>query len=440
LPFEEDPKPLTGLEFETFILEHDGTVSDAKVDDLIDVCTARELPAREECSRNMLEFGTFPYADLQTCFLEMVHTVSEVINIAKKLDCRVYPFANYLGEFRPSLRDSGWYLLKRQIMGKERMVLAASCAGFHFHYSLSRNAFNDISKFLHIIPAAADRQVLLNQYNALTAADPAFITILQSSPFLNGRYIAKDSRILLYRGGEELGIEGAYTGFKEFGGLQPYARSYEELMEGIFSRYDAWSRLASLAGQSDEDIAAKHKLDYAWNPVKINKLGTIEYRGMDMNYPTHIIGASLLLKFLIKRVSDANISIRPCKEGIKDPFKLEDGAVFVPPVGYLQNTLQYAAAKDGFDNRAVLAYVKALFKFVKPRVPKMYLKLLRPVKRMYKKKSSVSDEIISDVRRMGYARSAKVPQEACSELAIKYCERLEKQLPGLHKALIRLPV
>ena len=110
----------------------------------------------------------------------------------------------------------------------------------------------------------------------------------------------------------------------------------------------------------------------------------------------------------------------------------------MPPVGYLRNTLQYGAAKDGFENRAVLEYVKALFRFVKPRVPKMYLKLLRPVKKMYKKKSSVSDEMISDVRRKGYARSAKIPQEVCSELAIKYCEKLEKQLPRLHKMLIRI--
>jgi len=438
-PLENRSGPLTGLEFEAFILDPDGTVSSSKVDDLIDVCIARELPAREECSSNMLEFGTSPYSDLQRCFLETVSTVSEVIKTASKLDCYVYPLANYIGEFRPSLRNSGWYLLKRQIMGKDRMLLAASCAGFHFHYSLSQNAFNGISKFLHIIPVAEDRQVLLNQYNALIAADPAFITIMQSSPFFNGRYIAKDSRVLLYRGGEDIGIDGAYTGLREFGGLQPYVHSYEELIGSIFSRYENWGRLATQAGHSADLIRAKNRLDYAWNPVKINKLGTVEYRGMDMNYPTHIIGASLLLKFLICRVSDPNITILPCAEGIKDPFKLEDNVLFVPQVQHLQKSLQYEAARNGFEDREVSRYVKALYKFVKPQVPKRYKGLLNPVKRMCKKEMSVSDGVISDIRRRGYSRSVKVPQDVCAELAIKYSERLEMELPALHDRLLDIP-
>ncbi len=437
--FKKKAETLVGLEFETFILDSNGRVSEFKVDDLIDVCLARELPAREESSMNMLEFGTSPYADLQRAFLEMVSTLSDVIKTARKLNCYVYPLANYIGEFQPKLRNTGWYVVKRQIVGTNRMLLAASCAGFHFHYSLSGNIFNEVSKFLQIIPHKDDRQVILNQHNALIAADPAFITILQSSPFFNGSYVAKDSRVVVYRGGEAIGIDGAYTNLKEFGGLQPYTHSYEELMKSIFYRYEKWHKLASFSGQSSEDIAAKSKLDYAWNPIKINKLGTIEYRGMDMNYPKYIMGASLLLKFLLHKVSDPKLSIMPCKAGIKDPFKLEDGVVFVPPANYLHNILQYEAAKNGLDNKAVCNYVKALYKFVKPRIPKRYNVLLNPVKRMYQNKRTVSDELISDVKRRGYSLTEKLPSDVCAELAIKYSEKLGKELPSLRDTLLDLP-
>lgn len=439
LPFDKKTEPLVGLEFETFILDSRGRVSEFKVDDLIDVCLARELPAREESSRNMLEFGTSPYADLQRSFLEMVSTLSEVIKSARKLDGYVYPLANYLGEFQPKLRNKSWYLVKRQIIGTKRMLLAASCAGFHFHYSLSRNIFNEVSKFLQIIPPADERQILLNQYNALIATDPAFITMLQSSPFFNGHYIAKDSRVVTYRGGEVIGIDGAYTDLKQFGGLQAYAHSYEQLVKSIFYRYESWRKLATSSGQPTEDIAAKSKLDYAWNPIKINKLGTIEYRGMDMNYPKYIISSSLILKFLLRRVSDPRLSVMPCKEGIKKPFKVESGVLFVPPANYLHNILQYEAAKNGLDNRALSKYVKALYKFVLPEIPKRYSVLLNPAKRMYKDRKTVSDEIISDVKRRGYSLSSKLPSSVCAELAIKYSEKLGKELPGLRDTLLDLP-
>jgi len=64
---------------------------------------------------------------------------------------------------------------------------------------------------------------------------------MQSSPFYQGRRLAKDSRMLVYRGSEELGYpKGLYTNFPAFGSLPAYVHAGTDLINRITERNKAW--------------------------------------------------------------------------------------------------------------------------------------------------------------------------------------------------------
>ena len=67
---------------------------------------------------------------------------------------------------------------------------------------------------------------------------------LQSSPFVNNNYLAKDSRLLLYRGGRKLKYnDGLYSKHQFFGALSPYKQTLRDLISSIKRRHKKWRKL-----------------------------------------------------------------------------------------------------------------------------------------------------------------------------------------------------
>ena len=139
----------------------------------------------------------------------------------------------------------------------------------------------------------------MQAYNLSIALDPALTTFMQSSPFYEGRRVGKDSRMIMYRGGRIMGNPASlYSGeLEEFGNLPGYRMSDSELLDMVIERYSEWKKMIREVAPETSDMAKYESLlDTNWSPVKINSHGTIEIRGMDMNFPSLIFSISVAAK------------------------------------------------------------------------------------------------------------------------------------------------
>ena len=83
-----------------------------------------------------------------------------------------------------------------------------------------------------------------------------------------------------YRGSPNFARSGLYAELVSVGGLQPYARWAEDLVELQFDRYREWLAAMERAGVGRRiyEEAGDGLLDAAWNPVRLNPHGTVELR------------------------------------------------------------------------------------------------------------------------------------------------------------------
>jgi len=116
------------------------------------------------------------------------------------------------------MRNDRPYRIKESIFGKNRWKIAGRCVGFHCHYTLPRGIFDAQLRVLKMIIRSKIKDSMVNSYNLLIAADPALTCFMQSSPFYQGKYLGKDSRVIMYRGGECFNnSSGLYANLEEFG-------------------------------------------------------------------------------------------------------------------------------------------------------------------------------------------------------------------------------
>lgn len=328
-------KATFGLENEFLVIDEAGQVTNA-ADAIIKHCKGTRFGKHlvPEVSLCMLEIGAAPKESVRHAAKGYLRTMEFVLDHARKLDLWLYPLATYPGHVVPVLRKKPWYNAQRVLLGEHFDEYAGQICGFHFHKDLPRGVFDKKTGTLKHLARSKAADVFVQQHNFLIAADPALSTLLQSSPFWQGRLFGKDARLGFYRNLEfpERDAEGLYRRHRRFGRLPDY----------IHTPYDVHSRAESQKHAFLREIREKkpriiptikdgHPYTFYWGPVRVNKLGTFEQRGMDMNLPAHMLGISTLLKKALAGINQLGLKITPSNHAISHPFKVEDSAVLVPP-------------------------------------------------------------------------------------------------------------
>jgi len=428
-----------GLELELFTVARDGSIvnkgmalkrkSQEKV---------RKHLVSGELGEHQIEIITDPKAHVAKSFLQVLDTIEHVIEAAKKLEVLLYPYGTHPGEFEPTFRKKKWYEIKEQLVGTDKFKIASMCSAFQFHYSLSRSVFDRGSGTIKVSRKEKSNVRTVSLYNFLIAADPVVATLMQSSPFMQGYHIAKDSRVIYYRGGENLRHEGLHSEFQLFGGLQPYINTVTDILRLIEKRYDVWRSQLLMHG-FDPAVIHKYgkKLDYSWNPIKINKVGTFEIRGMDMNLPSYCLGMSYLLQEALHRVNREELVVTPSDIGIHKPFTVEKNKLYIPPESMVHAVLQYSSAVDGLKDPQIYDYCKAFVKFALETSPKKEHVLASRIGKILEKGQTVSDEMLRQIKDEKIDLKKKLNSRAAKKFATDWCYHVMPDLQLTRKLLER---
>lgn len=434
-------RSLSGLEIEVQTLNKQGHIVN-EANTIIKECkkVKREMLIIKEFSRNIVELCSFPSVKVQNTLLDMLDNLQIVLDVAKNNGIIIYPLSVYPGSFKPKMSRSMYYRFKaRYIHAKDTSGLEGKTPAFHFHYTLPRGMFDHRKKFLKMQIAPKIKQTLLDSYNMGIAMDPALITLFQSSPLLDGKYIAKDCRALIQRTGKFLPFKGLYSRHPALGGLPIYKNTVVDLINTIERRY---AKVKEIVDKNNLDPAIpkryKRVLDYGWHAVRINKIGTLEQRTMDMNHPKYVIAGSVLMKYIHRKIHQEFLRIIPSDIGMNEPFKQEGNIVHVPPNSYLRKKLQLWSICEGFENKEIMNYTKRLFRFGKRCTHPKFYDAIRPFERMIERKQSVSDVILKRLKKWGYERGDQVPDNVCARLALFSSRQLYNEIEKTKKKIIDL--
>ncbi len=418
----------TGFEVEFLLVDGKGRVSnraDSVIRHIKDNSIANEVI--RECCHSYIEMGVYPRIYVRNVATKFLGDMLSVLDVVEGLGLQIFPLAMYPYNYRPKMRCDGWYGLKKKIFGK-KWEYAGRCAGFHLHYSLPKGIFSYEDRHLVKDALQSEKEKTLNSYNFAIAIDPALTAFTQSSPLFNGRFLGKDSRLLLYRGGKTLGYDGLYTDYPLFGALSGYIYSYEDLIDLVSMRHREWLRIVKSAGGDVTILENKNKLDFAWNPVKINKVGSIELRNMDMNMPSILMAVAVLVKYALRDIQREGLRVVPDILAIDEPFRFEDDTIYIPPFRHVSDRLQKGVALEGFENDLVYAYCKRFFALCLHFVNRKYYPVLKPIKEMLKGRKTVSDEIINMIKKRGHDCRGEVPEQILREIVLYYSGRLRRDI------------
>lgn len=432
-----------GLETETFLLNEKGEIANA-ADTILEQLHKKNKENQkyivQECAKCMVEVKAPPHSYAFKTARQLLENMEAVQEIAQKQHLSLLALGVYPGTNTPEIRDETRYHVQSELLGKNRFLVAGRCTGFHCHYELpfTLPLVKNISllQFLDL----PHENALVNGFNMMVALDPALTTFMQSSPFYQGKNLAKDTRMLLYRGSPALKCSQAlYHNYPEFGELPGYKHSLFEVTEMIEEKFYGWKKYLLEIGVNIKTLSLHGSLlNTAWNPVKINQLGTLEQRGMDMNSPKYFIAAATLLKFALNRIYDEELQITPTEIGIKEPFKVEGRTVHVPPQEYVQNVLQVASAYNGISSPKVQQYCRSVLQFAKKTIDQKRMRLLVPFDKIVEEKKTVSDDIIRHARKLGWEQGTLLQQRTAAHLALKYAEQLPKEIASAKKQLLKI--
>ena len=428
-----------GVEFELFTLDKTGKMANNAAQLIESV--KKKYPAIDivkECGKNMVEMRSAPDASIPNAMLKILEDFECVLHNAEAENIVLYPYGTYPGEFEPLINEDKAYRIKEKILGRKRFSIAARCIGMHCHYSLPKGVFDFSNKFLNILATTKNKDILSNMYNLFIAVDPALTTFTQSSPFYQGKYVGKDSRVIVYRGGRPFNFPGGlYENYPEFGALQPYKLTHIDFSEIIQKQFYLWNRIISSFDVNLSSFARYGSiLDTTWNPVRINAHGTMEQRGMDMNRPGITVAIATLVKAISVAVHTNYLEVEASLDAISKPFRFEGNTIFIPPHPYVRNNLQYQAAVKGMEDNDIYIYCSSLIELGKKFLDKKSLVLLKPLEAMLESRKTVSDEIVELAKKQGIDVTGKLSDENASQLALLLSNELFKDILLTKQSLI----
>jgi carboxylate-amine ligase len=433
-------RSMSGEEIEFFLLNKKGLMVNEAAK-LMDEAKKKYplIDPQPEAGQNMVEIASFPSVNVLDTFIDLLERLKMLIEVADSKEYVLYPNATYPGTAKPRITKNPRYLEQAKLFGTAKALQATQACGFHYHYTLPRGVFDHRKKFLKESKNSKITQSMMDSYNLSVALDPALTTIMQSSPFVQGRYIGKDSRLLIYRGGKKLDyMKGKYSMHQSLGGLPPYKQTLNDLMFILKSRQKRWEEMM-LKKKLDPSKTIKRTniLDFAWNPVRINKLGTLELRGMDMNHPKYIMGIASLLKFLFRKLYRDFYRVMPSDIGFHEPFKIEGNIIHIPPHTHVRNYLQGEAAYRGFDSKEILAYTKRFYRMARQFTDDNYVHVVKPILEIIDEQETVSDKILKFLKKKGYGKEDKIPNSVAAECALKGCEKLLEEVDETEEKLYK---
>ena len=357
-----------GLEQEFFIVDPEGFLSH-RADEFLAGCwdIAKQRNRSADCFapefvKSIIEINTVPVNNFRELTAEYLDLLQILLEVAKKLDLRVYPLSTYPLHTTPIIRNKPNYHLQVCTVGSGRFDNAAKCTGTHIHLDLPDDVVDrQIGIAYNSSPEARER--VLSIYNLATAFDAAIIALSRACPFYEGEVAGKAMRTIHYRGSKRFAWQGVYTNLQSVGGLMPYAETIQDMTQQLFNRYHSWLQAMDLAGVERQLFldSGGELLTAGWNPIRLNSIGTVELRGADSNYPQITLALVALISEAANRVRQENITVRP-KPGCKI-FKLQGQELNVPEFDYLNNELLYAAVTEGIKNTAVKEYLDSILEF-----------------------------------------------------------------------------
>lgn len=417
-----------GLEQEFFLVDEAGEISSLG-DEFLQTC--HSLAAAQNISPNyfvpefvkcMLEINTPPAYTGTELAQVYIQNLKLAIAAGQQMGLRLYPLSSYPLHIMPVMRDKPNYHIQARTVGYDRFLHAGKCTGTHIHLEVPPGVI-DPRVVVSYNSTSTQREELLNIYNLATALDSALISLARACPFYEGQAIGLAAHTIRYRGSETFGWEGVYTHLQPVGGLMPYAETVESLVEQQFARYYAWLEALDQAGVERHLFLAAggSLLKSAWNPVRLNKLGTVEVRCIDSNFPSVIIAMIALLEKAAHRVRNEQLQVKPTKE-VKT-FVVSENYLYVPEFEYLNGELLYAAATEGVKHPQVKAYVDSVLQFAiqDDGEDAKYLTKLRADLDHYQ---SIETEILHQFT----PATAELSRDEGLRLVRKCCDKLEAQV------------
>jgi len=430
-----------GFEVEFFVIDKNGKVAPGA--DLILAKASERAGAKphsivKECATNLVEVGSYPSTESRNTMKDLLENVKLLLYAADECGYGIYPLGTYPGAFAPEMRRDPKYAVQTKLFGKERFRIAGRCAGYHCHFALPWGVFDSKELMLKELSNSKHEKSLVNAYNLLIALDPALAALMQSSPFYQGRYIAKDARMLVYRGSQALGYpKGLYSDFPHFGALPSYKHTGAGIIRLITHRQREWHRKFEAAGIKEKDMPEYRSiLDINWSPVKVNAHGTLEQRGMDMNHLPIMLSVSVLVERILRHVYDEYLNVVPHPSARKEPFRLTGKTIYVPPESHVRNHLQRPAAYDGLKNDDIYAYCRKLVELVKKLEGEKVKWVLKPLETMLEERQTTADKVLAQAKSLGYKDTRRpLPQGIASAIALIHSKQMFQDIVLLEEMI-----
>ena len=421
-----------GLEAEYFILNsHGKIVNDAdKILRKLEKDKSNE-DITKEAGKNMIEVGCYPEKKGIDTSQSLLHNLETLLYVAEKKGLIICPLGTYPGEFNPKVRNTGHYRYEKKVFGKNIYKTISRCCGTHIHYSLPWGVFDFDKLKLKKLINSKNKQSLINSYNFMLAIDPAISTFAQSSPFYQGKFIGKDARALVWRGDKDLNFTPSlYNNFPKFGQLPVYQHTGTDLIHLTENMHKEWNEILNKNNIPKKELVPyKSILSTNWTPLRINKLGTLEQRGMDTNMPLIVLAISKLIQNTLKIIQEEFIQIEVSDRAINEPFKYENKKILIPPFSYLKKKMQKLSFYNGLKSDIIFNYCKKLLSLAKKFDYSKDQSIFEPLEKMLENKRTISDEIINEVQKIGYKDFNKpLPNKIAAEVALVYSSHLFKEM------------